>query len=105
MREDFFRGAEAVGPGDTDREPDDAQQEVDHVQQHGNAEYSAVPPGRQVIDGDRAEQNTFGDDPDEGPPFDVVVTHATREVDLPDCKLRYDVICGRLQKKKNEFVS
>ena len=96
-REDFFGGAEAVGTRHTNGEPNHAEQEVDHIERHGDAEDGRVPPRREVVDGNRAEQNSFRHGPNKSPPFDVIVAHAAGKVDFPDSKLRDDIVSRRLE--------
>ena len=72
---------------DGDREPDEAEEKVEHHDEERKAEHDLVPLRRELIDRDRQEHPEFGDAPDERPPFQVLVADATREVNLPNGKL------------------
>jgi hypothetical protein len=90
--EDKLCGAESVGVVDGDREPDEAEEKIEHQDEEREAEHALVPPRGEVIDRDRHEQHEFGDGPDERTPFDIIVPNAAGKVDLPHGKLRHDVI-------------
>jgi len=77
---------------DSDREPDEAEEKVEHDDEERETEHCLVPPRREVIDPDRYNQHCLGDSPDERPPFDVIVADPARKVNLPYGKLRHDVI-------------
>jgi len=77
---------------DGDREPDEAEEKIEHQDEEREAEHGLVPPRREIIDRDRHEQHEFGDGPDERTPFDVIVPDAAGKVDFPYGKLRHDVI-------------
>jgi hypothetical protein len=81
--EDKFGRTEPVGIVDGNREPDEAEEKVEHEDEHREAEHALVPFWREVIDRDRHDQHYFGDTPDECPPFNVVVCNTTRKVDPP----------------------
>ena len=86
-REYILRRAESVGPRDTNREPDNTEEEVDSIDADRDAEHSRVPLRWQIVDGNGNDEDSFGDGPYEGTPFDVVVANSSREVHLPDCQL------------------
>ena len=65
------------------REPDEAEEKVEHEDKDREAEHTLVPLWREVIDRDRYDQHQFGDTPDECSPFNVVVSNTTGEVDSP----------------------
>ena len=102
--EDKLCGAESVGVVDGDREPDEAEEKVEHQDEEREAEHGLVPPRGEVIDRDRHEQHEFGDGPDERTPFDVIVPDAAGKVDLPYGKLRHDVIRRCLLPIRQKFV-
>jgi hypothetical protein len=77
---------------DSDREPDEAEEKVEHDNKERETKHCLVPPRREVINRDRYNQHRLGDSPDERPPFDVIVADPTRKVNLPYGKLRDDVI-------------
>lgn len=68
---------------DGNREPDEAEEKVEHDDEHGEAEHALVPFWREVIDRDGHHQHRFGGAPDECPPFYVVVSDTARKVNLP----------------------
>lgn len=71
---------------------------------------SIVPVGnngsltRHVIHGDGEDEQKFGEDPDEGAILDVIVRGSAREVDIPNCKLRDNIVGGRLRCTEEESV-
>jgi len=85
--EDELCGSEPVSVVDGDREPDEAEEKVEHHDEEREAEHGLVPPRWEIIDRDRQAQHEFGDAPDQRPPFHVIVADATREVNLPYGKL------------------
>ena len=89
---DVLSASEAIGLRNTNRQPDNTQKEVDHIQQDADAEHCRIPFWGKVIDGHRDQKDTFGDSPDQGTPFDVIVSDTSWEVDFPDCQLRNDVV-------------
>ena len=67
----------------SDREPDEAEEKVEHEDEDREAEHAFVPFRREVIDRDGYDQHQFGDTPDECSPFDVFVCDTTGKVDPP----------------------
>ena len=65
------------------REPDEAEEKVEHEDEDREAEHALVPFRREVVDRDRYDQHHFGDTPDECSPFNVVVSDTTGKVDPP----------------------
>ena len=80
---DKFCRTESVRIVHGNREPDEAEEKVEHEDKDREAEDALVPIRREVIDRDGYDQHQFGDSPDECSPFDVVVSGTTRKVDLP----------------------
>jgi len=81
--EDEFCGTEPVRIVHGDREPDEAEEKVEHEDEDREAEHALVPLWREVVDRDRYEQHQFGDAPDECSPSDVAVPDATGKVNPP----------------------
>jgi hypothetical protein len=65
------------------REPDEAEEKIEHEDKDREAEHALVPFRREVIDRDRYDQHHFGDTPDECSPSNVVVSGTTGKVDPP----------------------
>ena len=49
-----------------------------------------------MIYGDGTHKKPFGHGPDKCAPFDIIISYASREVDLPDGELGNNVIGGSL---------
>ena len=82
-----------------DGKPDKAEEKVEHDDEKREAEHGLVPLWREVVDRNRQDQHDLRDPPDERAPFDVVVSGATGEVDLPNGELGYDVVrCGLISR-------
>jgi hypothetical protein len=84
---DEFCRTEPVRIMHGNREPDEAEEKVEHEDKDREAEDALVPIRREVIDRDGYDQHQFGDSPDECSPFDVVVSGTTGKVDLPYSEL------------------
>jgi hypothetical protein len=92
LSEYILRRPNTVGPGSTNRQPDHAQQHVHNHQNHGESEYERIGSRWQTVDSDNDDEEHFCYRPNQGSPFDVVVTDSTREIDFPDRKLRDDIV-------------
>ena len=80
---DEFCGTEPVRVVHGNREPDEAEEKVEHEDEDREAEDALVPFRWEVVDRDGHDQHQFGDAPDERPPFDVVISSTTGKVDPP----------------------
>ena len=90
--EHLLGGTETVGLRYADREPDDAEKEIEGVEGNGEFEHRRVQPRRKVVDGNGHQQDALRDRPDESTPFDVVIANPTGEVNLSYSQLRDDVV-------------
>ena len=90
--ENVFCRPEAICLRHSNRKPDEAEEKVEHHYEDRKAEYKTESLGRKVVDCDRDNEKTFRNCPDESAPFNVVIGNPSWEIDLPDGKLRNNVV-------------
>lgn len=71
----------------TDRQPDQAEEEIEHHEADRKLEHGRIQPRREVVDSDGNDEHPFGDSPDDCSPLYVRVVHAAGELNLPDVEL------------------
>lgn len=88
--------SKSIGPRDSDGQPDDAKEEVDHHQPGRELENIRIPARWEIVDGDGDNEQSFRDSPDHSPELDVLVREPSWKLDLPNGELGYDVVGRRL---------
>lgn len=95
-------GSEAISARNTDRQPNQAQQEIERDDEEREFEHAAVHPGRKVVEGDGAQEDGFRDSPREGPEFDVGNSDASGKIGFEDDHQREQVVGRRLTVARGE---
>lgn len=78
----------------TNRQPDQAKEEVEHHKANRELEYGGVQPRGKVVNRDGNHEHGLRNGPYDCSPLDVRIVHATGEVNFPNIELGDDIVRG-----------